>query len=159
MADLIDDIQFLEQYQRAVEAANQVRATEPQAVSVHYDDINSLIVIRLNSGASFSFPPDIAQGLADASPEDLAAVEITPSGMGLHWENLDADFSVTGLLRGCFGTRTWMATLQNHLQSHPMRPKMPRDNKQNAMNKLWAPNPIKLQAKATGSESSSKMIE
>lgn len=113
MVDVIDDAKFLEQYQRAVEAANQASATEPQAVSVHYDNINRLIVIRLNSGASFNFPPDIAQGLASASPEDLAAVEITPSGMGLHWENLDADFSVSGLLSGRFGTKAWMTALQN----------------------------------------------
>jgi hypothetical protein len=113
MVDLIDDAQFLEQYQRAVASANQASTTEPRAVAAYYDAINHLIVIRLNSGASFSFPPDIAQGLADASPEDLAAVEITPSGMGLHWENLDADFSVPGLLSGCFGTRAWMAALQN----------------------------------------------
>ena len=59
MVDAIDDVQFLEQYQRAVEVARQSSATEPQAVSVHYDDINRLVVIRLNSGASFSLPPDI----------------------------------------------------------------------------------------------------
>lgn len=113
MLELIDDSHFLEQYQWVVATANKASATEPQAVSVHYDDINRLIVIRLNSRASFSFPPDIAQGLAGASPEDLAAVEITPSGMGLHWEKLDTDFSVSGLLSGRFGTKAWMATLQN----------------------------------------------
>jgi len=112
MVDVIDDVQFLEQYQRAVEASNQAKATEPQALSVHYDDINRLIVIRLNSGALFSFPPDIAQGLAGASPEDLAAVEITPSRTGLHWERLDADFSISGLLSGCFGDKIWVAKLQ-----------------------------------------------
>ncbi|MFH7244289.1 MAG: DUF2442 domain-containing protein [Spirulina sp.] len=112
MVDVIDDAQFLEQYQRAIEAANQAKATEPQAVSVHYDDINRLIVIRLNSGALFSFPPDIVQGLAGASPEDLAAVEITPSRTGLHWEKLDADFSVSGLLSGRFGTKAWMTKRQ-----------------------------------------------
>jgi hypothetical protein len=117
MVDLIDDAQFLEQYQRAIAAANQASATEPRAVAAYYDDINHLIVIRLNSGSVFCFPPNIAQGLAGASTEDLSAVEITPSGTGLHWENLDADFLVLGLLSGCFGTKTWMATLQKRLQS------------------------------------------
>jgi hypothetical protein len=116
MVNLIDDTQFLEQYQRAVAAANQVSATEPRVVAAYYDAVNHLIVIRLNSGASFSFPPDIAQGLAGASTEDLSAVEITPSGTGLHWENLDADFSVSGLLSGCFGTKTWMTKLQETWQ-------------------------------------------
>jgi hypothetical protein len=72
-----------------------------------------LIVICLNSGAAFSFPPEIAQSLAGAPKEDLATVEITPSGTGLHWENLDVDFSVGGLLRGYFGTKAWMAKPQN----------------------------------------------
>ncbi len=117
MINLIDDAQFLEQYQRAVAAADQASATEPRSVAAYYDDINHLIVIRLNSGAVFSFAPDIAQGLGGASKEDLAAVEITPSGTGLHWEVLDANFSVLGLLSGCFGTKTWMAALQNRLQS------------------------------------------
>ncbi|MEQ8974071.1 MAG: DUF2442 domain-containing protein [Coleofasciculus sp. C1-SOL-03] len=58
------------------------------------------VVINLKSGATFSFPPALAQGLADASPEDLAEVEVTPSGDGLRWEKLDADFSVPALLAG-----------------------------------------------------------
>ncbi|MGF1570009.1 MAG: hypothetical protein ACFCVD_18390 [Nodosilinea sp.] len=58
MANLLDDAQFIEQYQRAVAAANPA-STEPKAVAVHYDVVNHLIVIRLNSGAVFSFSPDI----------------------------------------------------------------------------------------------------
>jgi hypothetical protein len=120
MADLIEDAQFLEHYQRAVAAANQVSATEPKAVAASYDALNRLIVIHLNSGAAFSFPPDIAQGLAGASQEDLAVVEITPSGTGLHWENLDTDFSVLGLLSGRFGTKAWMTKLQESWQCQPV---------------------------------------
>jgi len=112
MVDLLDDAQFLDQYHQAVAAANQASATEPKAIAVHYDAGNHLIVIRLNSSAVFSFSPDIAQGLAGESQENLAVVEVIPSGMGLHWENLDADFSVSGLLSGCFGNKAWMAKLQ-----------------------------------------------
>jgi hypothetical protein len=66
----------------------------------------------LKSGAIYSFPPELAQGLAAASSEDLAEVEVTPSGDGLHWEKLDADFSVPALLAGVFGTEAWMAQIQ-----------------------------------------------
>jgi hypothetical protein len=66
----------------------------------------------LKSRATFSFPPEIAQGLAGASPEDLAEVEVTSSGDGLHWEKLDADFSVPALLTGVFGTDAWMAQIK-----------------------------------------------
>jgi hypothetical protein len=34
-----------------------------------------------------------------------------PRGAALHWENLDQDFSVAGLLAGIFGTKAWMAEL------------------------------------------------
>jgi Protein of unknown function (DUF2442) len=55
---------------------------------------------------------DLAQGLSGATPQDLAQVEITPMGDGLHWETLDTDFTVAGLLNGVFGTKRWMAALQ-----------------------------------------------
>jgi hypothetical protein len=42
----------------------------------------------------------------------LAEVEVTPSGDGLHWEKLDADFSVPTLLAGVFGTDAWMAQVK-----------------------------------------------
>lgn len=93
---------------KAREAAAIANAIEPRAESAYYDSSSDRIVINLKSGAIFSFPPEIAQGLAGASSEDLAEVEITPSGDGLHWEKLDADFSVPALLAGAFGTKAWM---------------------------------------------------
>ena len=33
------------------------------------------------------------------TPEELAAVEITPMGDALHWERLDADLSALNLLQ------------------------------------------------------------
>ncbi|MEO1068921.1 MAG: DUF2442 domain-containing protein [Cyanobacteria bacterium J06638_6] len=118
MANSVDEVQFLADLQRAREAAIQTIRTEPRAIDASYDRSTHVIVVRLNNGAVFSFPPDIAQGLTHASPEDLAAVEITPSGTGLHWEKLDADFTVSGLLNGIFGTRDWMTKLQERWQSH-----------------------------------------
>ena len=116
---------------KAREAATIANAVEPRAESAYYDqscDSEALlrlrsisesssvsadrIVINLKSGATYSFPPEIAQGLAGASPEDVAEVEVTPSGDGLHWEKLDADFSVPTLLAGVFGTAAWMAQIK-----------------------------------------------
>jgi hypothetical protein len=105
---LEDDRVFQAQFEQAKVTAIQANQTEPRAIAAFYEPNDRLIVIRLRSGASFSFPPDIAQGLADASPEDLADIEITPMGDGLHWGRLDADFTVAGLLAGRFGSRKWM---------------------------------------------------
>jgi hypothetical protein len=107
----LDDFAFQQQVEKAQAAAVQANQTEPRAIAVSYEPDARLIMIRLRSGAYFSFPPDIAQGLAGASPDDLAKVEITPMGDGLHWETLDADFSVAGLLAGRFGTQRWMEQL------------------------------------------------
>ncbi len=76
-----------------------------------YDKSDDLIVIRLRNGAIFSFPPRLAQGLKDASPEQLADMWIPPSGSSIHWESLDVDLSIPELVAGIFGTKSWMAEL------------------------------------------------
>lgn len=78
------------------------------AAAVRYDRRRSRVVVSLNTGVELAFPM-LAEGLADASPRDLAKIEITPSGLGLHWPKLDADLYVPGLLAGAFGGKRWMA--------------------------------------------------
>ena len=79
-----------------------------QAKAARYDSRKKLIVVDLANGSSFSFPPALTQGLADARAADLSEIEITPQGTGLHWPRLDADLTVEGLLAGLFGSRAWM---------------------------------------------------
>jgi hypothetical protein len=85
------------------------RATQPHAVSAHYDAKSDRIIVELTSGATFAFPPRLAQGLAGAAPAHLAEVELLGDGEALHWETLDVDYSVAGLVNGIFGTAKWMA--------------------------------------------------
>lgn len=77
------------------------------AVSARYDARQKRVVVELANGASFSFPPKLAQGLADARVADLAVIELSPLGAGLHWPRLNADWTVEGLLVGVFGSRAW----------------------------------------------------
>ena len=49
------------------------------------------------------------QGLEHAKPKQLAKIEISPSGLGLHFPDLDADIYLPGLLEGFLGSRRWMA--------------------------------------------------
>ncbi|MBW4681745.1 MAG: DUF2442 domain-containing protein [Microcoleus vaginatus WJT46-NPBG5] len=91
-------------------AAVSADASEPRAQSAYYDANSERIVIELQNGASFLFPPALVQGLAGASIEDLTP-EVTPSGEGLHWEKLDVDLSIPALMVGIFGTKAWMAEL------------------------------------------------
>ena len=87
-------------------------ATEPRARAAHYDAAAHRIVIELTSGATYSFAPWLAQSLRGASATDLAEVEVLGVGFGLHWETLDVDLTVPGLLNGVFGTRAWMDGLR-----------------------------------------------
>jgi hypothetical protein len=79
------------------------------AISARYDRRASRVVVKLNTGVQLAFPTKLAEGLADASPENLAEIEISPAGLGLHWPKLDADVYVPALLQGVFGSKNWMA--------------------------------------------------
>jgi hypothetical protein len=100
--------QFDEEVVGATIRANERLRSDPRAIAARYED--GQIVIDLSTRYRVSFAPERAQGLADASPSDLAEIEITPSGYGLHWPKLDADLWLPALLEGVFGSRTWMAT-------------------------------------------------
>lgn len=79
------------------------------AVAARYDQRRSRIVVRLNTGVEVTFPTALAEGLAGAAPEALADIQISPSGLGLHWPQLDADLYIPALLQGVLGSRRWMA--------------------------------------------------
>lgn len=79
------------------------------AVAARYDRRRSRVLVSLNTGVEVAFPADLAEGLAGASPDDLAEIEISPAGLGLHWPRLDADVYVPALLQGIFGSKRWMA--------------------------------------------------
>lgn len=79
------------------------------AVAARFDRRKSQVVVSLSTGVELSFPPRLAQGLSDASPDSLAEIEISPAGLGLHWPQLDADVYLPALLQGVFGSKSWMA--------------------------------------------------
>jgi hypothetical protein len=90
-----------------LQAELQVR---PKVVRARYNRRASRIVIGLDNGLELTFPPRLAQGLERATSAELAIVEISPLGDGLHWPALDADLYVPALLQGVFGSKKWMAS-------------------------------------------------
>ena len=104
MAELTDA-----QIDAAAERGRIARLTEPRAANARYDRDAGRVIVELINGCVFAFPPRLAQGLEVATDDQLAAVEILGTGYGLHWEALDVDLSVPGLLAGLFGTRAFMA--------------------------------------------------
>lgn len=101
----------------AIARGKAARATEPRAATARYDRGLRRVVVELTSGCAFAFPPHLAQGLEDATEEQLEQVEILGHGHGLHWEKLDADLSVPGLLAGIFGTQAYMASRAGKVSS------------------------------------------
>lgn len=79
------------------------------AVSARYDRRRSRVVVTLSTGIELTFPTHMAEGLADASPDNLADIEISAAGLGLHWPKLDADLYVPALMQGVLGSKHWMA--------------------------------------------------
>lgn len=97
---------------KRAEARMQARLKAgPRAVSARYDRRIGRVMVELDNGLMVAFPPRLAQGLDQARPEDLTAIEITPSGLGLHFAALDADLYLPALLEGVFGSRQWGASL------------------------------------------------
>ena len=93
---------------RAEERAADERG-KGHAVSARYDRASGYVTLGMNSGIEVAFPASRVEGLAGAAHEDLAEIEISPAGLGLHWPRLDADLYVPALLQGVFGSRNWRA--------------------------------------------------
>ena len=104
MAELTDA-----QVDAALERGRTARSHEPRAAAARYDRRSRQVVVELSNGCTFAFPPRLAQGLEAATEEQLSEVEILGAGSGLHWEALDADLSIPGLLAGLFGTKAYWA--------------------------------------------------
>jgi len=111
----------------AIERGHIAQQTEPRADAARYDKRHSRVIVDLTNGCTFAFPPRVAQGLEAATDEDLAAVEILGAGYGLHWEALDVDLSIPGLLAGLFGSKAYMARRAGQAKS-PAKAAAAREN-------------------------------
>jgi hypothetical protein len=98
-----------DEFAAATKRAKRRAQTGPSAVSARYDRRSKRIVVRLSSGLDVGFAPRDAQGLENAKPEQLDEIEISPSGLGIHFPKLDAHLYLPALLEGVFGSRAWMA--------------------------------------------------
>jgi hypothetical protein len=95
--------------ERAEAVMKELRGATATALAARYDRRIGRVVIRLSSGLEVAFSPRDAQGLESAKPADLDEVEISPSGLGIHFPKLDADLYLPSLLQGLLGSRAWMA--------------------------------------------------
>ena len=94
---------------RANARAARRRTHGPIAVAARYDRRSGRVVVELSTGIDVMFSPQKAQGLEGAKPAQLGTIEISPSGLGLHFPKLDADLYLPALLDGWFGSKRWTA--------------------------------------------------
>lgn len=69
---------------------------EPRAVAVEFSA--DAFKVRLADGRELTVPLEWFPRLRDASPEARAHCRLIGNGIGIHWEELDEDISVQGLL-------------------------------------------------------------
>ena len=98
-----------DEFELANQRARRRRERIPSAITAHYDRGRGRIVIGLNTQMDVAFPPNAVQGLENAKPSQLETIEITPSGLGLHFPKLNVDLYLPALLEGFFGSKRWMA--------------------------------------------------
>jgi hypothetical protein len=99
-----------DRFELANRKAQKLHTSQPRAVSARYDRRIGRVVITLSTNLEVAFSPRDAEGLESASPAQLDAIEISPSGFGIHFPKLDADLYLPALLEGFLGSRKWIAS-------------------------------------------------
>jgi hypothetical protein len=81
---------------------------EPRAQTVDFGA--DTLVVHLEDGRSISAPLEWFPRLRDASDADRQQWRLIGRGVGIHWEALDEDLSVRGLLEGAAAVKTRRAS-------------------------------------------------
>jgi len=73
-------------------------------VTAEYDRKSDMLYLKLRKGIGVHLPRAQIRELANASPADVAQIEIQPGGDGITFRRLNADIYVPGLLADELGT-------------------------------------------------------
>jgi len=92
------------------------RAIRPIPVAARFDRESERIVVDFANGATFLVPARALEGLEHATIDELAEVELLGE-TGLHWERLDVDYTIQGLMAGIFGSRAFLEAQRRGGQS------------------------------------------
>jgi Protein of unknown function (DUF2442) len=107
----VSDAEILAQIPGARAREERARASEPRAEAATYDTATDRIIVELTNGGCFAVPRGTIRELRAAPIEQVAAVEVSPSGEALHWELLDADYRVPDLYLALLGPKGWKREL------------------------------------------------
>ena len=77
-----------------------------RAVGAFYDPINELVMIETTRGFRWGIPNASIPAITTAPAEALVHLTLSPQGDGIHWDALDVQLSVPGLLVDALGVGT-----------------------------------------------------
>jgi hypothetical protein len=112
-----ESTEFERQNEAAIREAREADRIEPRAHTAAYDPKKGLVLVELRSGFAFGFPPERVSGLDESSAKELAEVEISPSGDGLRWDDLDVHVSLTGLIAEAMNLKEWAPRIMGQTRS------------------------------------------
>lgn len=101
---------------QAKQTWQQERAGRPVPASVRFDIGSERIIVEFTNGSAFLFPARAVEGLEKATSEQLSEVELLGE-TGLHWESLDVDYTIQGLMQGIFGSKAFIEAQRRGGQS------------------------------------------
>ena len=81
---------------------------EEVAVAASFDVANRILLIELKTGQRLAIPQENLQDIYRARPEDLAEVEMIPTGTALHFEKAMEGIHVDAVRRGIYRSEKWM---------------------------------------------------
>lgn len=100
-----------EKFNRANKRGKEELKSQPHAINVVFDKTSNMIFVYLINDSVFGFPTSLIKELNGATSYQISQVTLTPLGDALHWDNLNAHYTLVGLLNGVFGTKAWMQEL------------------------------------------------
>lgn len=98
MSRRLTTAEILAQIPAARTRGAQERKAGLRATSARYDRRGARLVLELTNGFLFGIPVATLPRLAQATATQLADIELSPEGGALHFDALDADYSVPGLV-------------------------------------------------------------
>ena len=101
MAKKQSDAAFLQEIKEARAATKRMMKEPWWPVAARYHRGADHIIIGLRGGAVVAIPRAAIKELNKAAAADIEAVELV--GDGLHWEELDVDVSISGLIARVLG--------------------------------------------------------
>lgn len=96
------------EFEVAGERMEAMRCEVPYAVAARYEPVLRRVLVALNNHLEIAIDPDHVQALKGKPTAAMQEIEISPSGYGLYFPQLDDDIYLPGLFQGIYGTKEWM---------------------------------------------------